>query len=311
MDGGSDAVRGGPAELLVVGSINADLVVRVARHARPGETVLGGDLGVHPGGKGANQAVAAARLGARVAMAGRVGSDAYGRMLVDTLRTEGVDVAHVREVVGASGVALIPVDDAGENAITVAPGANARFEPADVVDLVPAIAAARVVSLQLEIPLDTVWEVIRLCRAHGTRVVLNLSPSIPGHVLTSTSVVGECDPIVLNQHEASVTVGGADAREAIEAWRALDLGPRSIVLTLGGGGALVAVGDGEPVHVLAPTVDAVDTTGAGDAFTGALAWRLATGDDVVTATRYAVRVGTAAVRREGAQSSYSMADELP
>ncbi|MYW03159.1 ribokinase [Streptomyces sp. SID3343] len=297
--------------MLVVGSVNADLVVRVARHARPGETVLGGDLVVHPGGKGANQAVAAARLGAHVAMAGRVGSDAYGAMLVDTLRAEGVDAAHVREVAGASGVALITVDDAGENSITVAPGANARFGPQDVADLVPAIAAARVVSLQLEIPLDTVWEVVRRCREHRTRVVLNLSPSIPSLVLMSATVARECDPLVLNQHEASVTTGVDDARGAIESWRALGRGPRSIVLTLGGGGTLVAVGDGEPVHVAAPTVDVVDTTGAGDAFTGALAWRLAAGDDLVTATRYAVRVGAAAVRREGAQSSYPTADEVP
>jgi ribokinase len=307
---GADSAAAGPAELLVVGSVNADLVVRVARHARPGETVLGGDLVVHPGGKGANQAVAAARLGARVAMAGRVGSDAYGRMLVDTLRTEGVDVTEVREVAGASGIALITVDDAGENSITVAPGANARFAPADVADLVPAIAAARVVSLQLEIPLDTVWKVVRRCRAHDTRVVLNASPSIPKPVLMSASVLRECDPLVLNRHEASVTTGVDDPRGAIEEWRALGPGPRSIVLTLGAGGALVAQGDGEPVAVAAPKVDAVDTTGAGDAFTGALAWRLATGDDLVTATGYATRVGAAAVRRAGAQSSYPTVGEL-
>ncbi|MFE2872549.1 ribokinase [Embleya sp. NPDC059259] len=299
------------ARLLVVGSINADLVVRVRAHARPGETVLGDDLVVHPGGKGANQAVAAARLGADVALAGRVGEDEHGRMLLATLRREGVRTDAMRTVPGASGVALITVDDAGENTITVAPGANGRFGPAEVGDLASAIEAAEVVSLQLEIPLDTVWEVIRRCVAADTRVVLNLSPVVSTMVWMSSSVVRACDPLVLNQHEASATTGGKDAHEALRSWRAGGAGPRSIVLTLGGGGALVAVGEAEPVHVAAPTVDAVDTTGAGDAFTGALAWRLAAGDDPLTATRYAVRVGAAAVRRVGAQSSYPTAAELP
>ncbi|MFJ8738906.1 ribokinase [Embleya sp. NPDC127516] len=306
-------MSGDHARLLVVGSINADLVVRVPRHARPGETVLGGDLVVHPGGKGANQAVAAARLGADVAFAGRVGDDDHGRMLRATLRREGVRTDATRTVPGASGVALITVDDAGENTITVAPGANGRFGPADVSDLAPAIEAATVVSLQLEIPLDTVWAVIRCCEAADTRVVLNLSPVVAADVLTSASVLRVCDPLVLNEHEASVTTGAAagDAGEALKVLRALDPRPRSIVLTLGGGGALVAVGDAEAVHVAAPRVAAVDTTGAGDAFTGALAWRLAAGDDPVAATRYAVRVGAAAVRSAGAQSSYPTADELP
>ncbi|MFI6580025.1 ribokinase [Embleya sp. NPDC050493] len=310
--GGVEAGSGGSrARLLVVGSINADLVVRVPVHPRPGETVLGGDLAVHPGGKGANQAVAAARLGADVALAGRVGDDDHGRMLLATLRREGVRTDAMRTVPGASGVALITVDDAGENTITVAPGANGRFGPADVADLAPAIEAAAVVSLQLEIPLDTVWEVVRRCHAANTRVVLNLSPVVPKAVAMSTSVLRACDPLVLNEHEASATAGGGDAHEALKGWRSLDARPRSIVLTLGSGGALVAEGDAEVVHVTAPKVAAVDTTGAGDAFTGALAWRLAAGDDPVTATRYAVRVGAAAVRRAGAQSSYPTADELP
>ncbi|MGC0420612.1 ribokinase [Embleya sp. AB8] len=298
------------ARLLVVGSLNADLVVRVAAHARPGETVLGGDLVVHPGGKGANQAVAAARLGADVALAGRVGDDGHGRLLIETLRREGVRVEVTRTVAGATGVALITVDDAGENTITVAPGANGRFGPVEVTDLVPAIEAAAVVSLQLEIPLDTVWEVVRRCRAADTRVVLNLSPVVPREVLRAASVLDACDPLVLNEHEAKATTGAANARDALAVWRTLDPRPRSIVLTLGRDGALVAEGDAEPVHVAAPKVAAVDTTGAGDAFTGALAWRLAAGDDLVSATRYAVRVGAAAVRRAGAQSSYPTAAEL-
>ncbi|MFE3202613.1 ribokinase [Embleya sp. NPDC059237] len=301
----------GPARLLVVGSINADLVVRVPAHPRPGETVLGGDLAVHPGGKGANQAVAAARLGADVALAGRVGDDDHGRMLLATLRREGVRTEAMRTSPGSSGVALITVDDAGENTITVAPGANARFGPTDVADLVPAIEAAAVVSLQLEIPLDTVRAVIERCAAAHTRVVLNPSPAVSRHVLTSGALLGACDPLVLNEHEATTIAGEGNARDALKVLRALDPSPRSIVLTLGSAGALIAEADAEPVHIAAPAVTAVDTTGAGDAFTGALAWRLAAGDDLPAATRYAVRAGAAAVRRAGAQSSYPTPDELP
>ncbi|GCD95324.1 ribokinase [Embleya hyalina] len=301
----------GPARLLVVGSINADLVVRVPAHPRPGETVLGGDLAVHPGGKGANQAVAAARLGADVALAGRVGDDDHGRMLLATLRREGVRTEAMRTFPGSSGVALITVDDAGENTITVAPGANARFAPTDVTDLAPAIEAAAVVSLQLEIPLDTVRAVIERCEAAHTRVVLNPSPAVSRDVLTSGTLLRACDPLVLNEHEATTIAGDGDAREALKLLRALDPSPRSIVLTLGSAGALIAEADAEPVHIAAPPVTAVDTTGAGDAFTGALAWRLAAGDALPAATRYAVRAGAAAVRRAGAQSSYPTPDELP
>jgi len=296
--------------VLVVGSINADLVVRVPRHARPGETVLGGDMVVHPGGKGANQAVAAARLGGTVAMAGRVGSDGYGAMLVDTLRREGVDVNAVRVVAGSSGIALITVDDEGENAITVAPGANARLGVPEVAALAPAIAAATVVSLQLEIPLPAVWAVIAAAEAAATRVVLNLSP-IPPDPLPPGAALRVCDPLVLNEHEAGVATGATDPRAALDALRSARSRPRSIVLTLGGGGALIAQGDADPVAVRAPRVDAVDTTGAGDAFTGALAWRLAEGDDLAEATRWAVRAGAAAVRRPGAQPSYPTVAELP
>jgi ribokinase len=223
------------------------------------------------------------------------------------VRTDAVGV-----FTGASGVALITVDDAGENAITVAPGANGRLGPGDVGPGV--VEAAEVVSLQLEVPLDTVYAVVGRCARADTRVVLNLSPSVPQDVLAGdafSAMLRGCDPLVLNEHEAVATTGADDAHAALKAWRSRPARPRSIVLTLGGAGALVAVGDAEPVHVSAPKVTAVDTTGAGDAFAGALAWRLATGDDVLAATRYAVRVGAAAVRHEGAQASYPTTDEVP
>ncbi|MEU8139261.1 ribokinase [Streptodolium elevatio] len=320
----ADAVA---APLLVVGSVNADLVVRVPRHPRPGETVLGGDLAVHPGGKGANQAVAAARLGADVAFAGRVGTDAYGPLLLGALRRDGVDTSLVATDDGATGVALITVDDDGENAITVSPGANGRFTPAHVDALEPALRRARVVSLQLEIPHETVAEVMRRCAASGTRVVLNPSPGLwamPPHAL------GMCDPFVVNEHEAADAVRGADsaglepdprgdasdgplerARRAVLALRASGAEPRSVVVTLGAAGAVCAENGGDLVHVPAPPVHPVDTTGAGDAFTGALAWRLALGDPLADAVGYAVRVGAAAVTAEGAQPSYPTPADLP
>ncbi|MEU1800679.1 ribokinase [Streptomyces sp. NPDC019937] len=301
-------------DLLVVGSANADLVVGVDRRPGAGETVLGSDLAVHPGGKGANQAVAAGRLGARTTLLARVGDDAYGRLLLDSQREAGVDTAGVLVGGAPTGVALITVDPSGDNSIVVSPGANFRLTPEDVRASGSLLAAARVVSLQLEIPLETVAEVVRAADAGfggrpGPRVVLNPSPPAP----LPAEVLAACDPLVVNEHEARYLLSGDPAGDATdpEAWASalLARGPRSVVVTLGGAGALVADGD-RTVHVPSLPVDAVDTTGAGDAFTGALAWRLGIGDDLETAVRYAVRVGAAAVTRAGAQVSFPTADEV-
>ncbi|MEV6317083.1 ribokinase [Streptomyces sp. NPDC051776] len=297
-------------DLLVVGSANADLVVRVDRRPAAGETVLGSDLAVHPGGKGANQAVAAARLGARTALLARVGEDGHGRLLLESLRVAGVDTDAVLTGGAPTGVALITVDPAGDNSIVVSPGANARLAPADVTDAARLTAAA-VVSLQLEVPLETIAATVRAAAAAGTRVVLNASPpaSLPADVLAA------CDPLVVNEHEARFLLG--DRPEAgssePEAWASAltALGPRSVVVTLGADGALVTAADGTSVRVPSPPVKAVDTTGAGDAFTGTLAWRLGSGEDLETAVRFAVRVGAAAVTRAGAQESFPTADEIP
>lgn len=321
-----------PPDLLIVGSINADLVIGVDRRPGAGETVLGSDLAVRPGGKGANQAAAAARLGARTSLLGRVGDDAHGRLLLDALREAGADVAAVHSGGAPTGVALITVDPTGDNSIVVSPGANARLTPADVTADADVLAAARVVSLQLEIPLETVASAVRTAVEAGTRVVLNPSPpaALPDDVLAA------CDPLVVNEHEAAALLadggpgrepgeaqsgqpGEAESEDAAtpEEWAAalLRRGPRSVVVTLGPEGALAAEragadGDFTTVTVPSPPVDAVDTTGAGDAFTGALAWRLAGADSLADAVRYAVRVGAAAVTRAGAQESYPSAEEL-
>ncbi|MFD0413922.1 ribokinase [Streptomyces sp. NPDC127108] len=295
-------------DLLVVGSANADLVTAVERRPAAGETVLGSDLAVHPGGKGANQAVAAARLGARTALLARVGDDAYGRLLLDSQRSAGVDTVGVLVGGAPTGVALITVDPSGDNSIVVAPGANSRLTPADVRAAGSLFQAARVVSVQLEIPLDTVAEVVRAL-PEGTRLVLNPSPPAP----LPDEVLAACDPLVVNEHEARVILGGAgaDVPDAPEEWAKglLALGPRSVVVTLGGEGALVAGPDGV-ARVPSVKVAAVDTTGAGDAFTAALAWRLGAGADLESAARYAARVGALAVTRAGAQVSYPSGAEV-
>jgi ribokinase len=307
-------------DLLVVGSANADLVVGVERRPAAGETVLGSDLTVHPGGKGANQAVAAARLGARTALLARVGDDAHGRLLLDSQRAAGVDTAGVRVGGAPTGVALITVDPSGDNSIVVAPGANARLTPDDIRAAAELLGRARVVSLQLEIPLDTVAEVARTLPP-GTRLVLNPSPPAP----LPDDVLAACDPLVVNEHEARYILGEAgEAGKGPEEWAGalLALGPRSVVVTLGAHGALVAgaanaadAADAEGnaagglCRVASPKVEAVDTTGAGDAFTAALAWRLGLGESLPEAAAYAVRVGAAAVTRKGAQESFPTAEE--
>ncbi|MEV8566845.1 ribokinase [Streptomyces sp. NPDC051322] len=294
-------------DLLVVGSANADLVIGVERRPAAGETVLGSDLTVHPGGKGANQAAAAARLGARSALLARIGDDAHGRLLLDAQRSAGADTVGVLVGDAPTGVALITVDPSGDNSIVVSPGANSRLTPADVRAAGSLLAAARVVSAQLEIPLETVVEVVRT-RPPGTRFVLNPSPPAP----LPTELLAACDPLVVNEHEARVLLGPS-AGPGPEDWAAalLGLGPRSVVITLGAEGALIAEsGPGTVSRVPSPRVAAVDTTGAGDAFTAALAWRLGQGDKLAEAAAFAARVGATAVTGAGAQESYPTAGEV-
>lgn len=293
-------------DVVVVGSVNADLVVGVDRRPAPGETVLGSDLATHPGGKGANQAVAAARLGGRAGIVGRVGDDGHGALLRGALAGDGVDLAHLVTTPGApTGVALITVGPDGDNSIIVSPGANARLGPDDVEAARAMITGASVVSVQLEVPLPAVRAAAGIAARAGARVVLNLSPAapVPGELLAL------CDPLVVNAHEAAFLLGGGgDARTMAAALAGS--GPRSAVVTLGAGGAVVADGAGTTA-IPSPKADAVDTTGAGDAFTAALCLRLARGDSLRDAARYAARAGAAAVRRPGAQSSFPTPDELP
>ncbi|GAA2718759.1 MULTISPECIES: ribokinase [Streptomyces] len=296
-------------DVLVVGSANADLTVRVDRRPGPGETVTGGDLVESAGGKGANQAAAAARLGARTALLARVGDDAYGQLLLDAQRRAGTDVRHVLVERGArTGTATIVVGPDGDNAIVVSPGANARLSPADVTAARALVAASAVVSLQLEVPARTVRAAATVAAEEGARVVFNPSPA-PERI--DEQVLAVADPLVVNEHEARQLSQGEG--NTAEEWAAAlrHCGARSVVVTLGAEGALVLGADGRrPVRVPGVPAEVVDTTGAGDAFTGALAVRLAGGASLEEAARYAVRVGAAAVTRPGAQPSYPTAREL-
>jgi len=294
--------RAAGGTVAVVGSANADLVVPVSRRPGAGETVLGGDLRTLPGGKGANQAVAAARLGAAVAFVGRVGHDAHGELLLASLTAAGVDVSGVRRDPAPTGVAVITVTPDGDNSIVVAPGANARVRPDDARQ--PAVAAAAVLLLQREIDPDASLAAARHC---GGLVVLSLAPSgpVPAELLARTDV------LVVNEHEAADLLGPGGPATTPEraAARLRDRGPAAVVVTLGAAGA-VAVDAAGTHRAAAPRVVVVDTTGAGDAFTGALGWRLAAGDGLAAALDVAVRVGALAVTRAGAQPSFPDAAEL-
>jgi ribokinase len=289
--------------IVVVGSLNLDLVVRVPRHPQPGETVLGGDVQRYPGGKGANQAVAAARLGQSVAMVGRVGDDDVGRSLVAGLERDRVDVGAVLITPSVpSGAALITVDDEGENAIVVSPGANSHVTGEDVRAVSAQLETASAVLLQLEIPLDAVAEATSLAR--GT-VVLNPAPAKP----LPPEVIASCDVLVPNRSELALLTGrDAGSHDDVGA-AAATLGP-AVVVTLGEDGALV-VADGRSTHVPVVEVDAIDTTAAGDSFCAALADALVRGAELVEAARWAVRVAAVTVTRPGAQTSLPDRDDIP
>jgi len=286
----------------VVGSLNMDLVVRAPRLPQVGETVSGGTFATFPGGKGANQAVAAARLGAQVTMVGRVGQDAFGRQLVDGLRRDGIDVTHVRTApVAATGVAFIGVDDRGRNMILVAPGGNLGLEPADVDEARSAIAGAHVLLLQLEVPLDAVVRAAALAKAGGALVCLDPAPAAP----LPEKLYAQVDAINSNEIEAhaltGVEVGSMPAAE--QAARILrGRGPGIVVLKLGARGAFYLSAESAG-HVPTVPVAPVDTTAAGDAFAAALGVALGEGTPLAGAVRFATQVAGIKVARMGAQGS--------
>ena len=302
-----------PPRIVVVGSANTDLVVRLATLPKPGETLLGGEFSQVGGGKGANQAVAAARAGGEVTFVAKVGDDAYGQAARRSYEAEGIITDHVTTAPGvASGVALILIDADGENSIAVASGANSHLSPADIDAAADAIAAADIVLVQLEIPLATVRRVVEIARTDGRRVILNPAPACD----LDDDLLSHVHVITPNESEASLLTGldvADTGSAATAAARLIDRGATAAIVTLGKEGSLV-LDSGSPTptpqHVPGHTVTAIDTVAAGDVFNGALAVALAEGRSLTDAAAFATAAAAIAVTRPGAQASAPYRDEI-
>jgi len=293
-------------DILVVGSLNADLVVRAPRFPQPGETISGEDLQVIPGGKGANQAVAAARLGANVSMLGRVGSDNFGDFLLDNLAQNNVDSSLVRRDDASTGTAIIVVDSNGQNSIVLSPGANGKVTPGDV-DLASFLAGGLLL-LQLEIPIPTVLRAAQRARDNGTRVLLNPAPAQP----LPDELIALADFIIPNETELSLLTGidvngPAGAEQAARAL--VQRGADHVIVTLGSRGALLVDKD-TSLRVDTFKVDVVDTTAAGDAFIGGFASALLQNQPLKDCVRFGCACGALAVTKFGAQPSLPTKEEV-
>ncbi len=296
-------------KVVVVGSANMDMVVQVSHLPIAGETVLGGTFVRARGGKGANQAVTAARLGGEVTFVARLGRDMFGQESVTAYQAEGINVDHIIwDDETPSGVALIMVNQAGENIIAVAPGANSRLAPEDMMAAEGAIKEASCVLMQLEIPLETVRVAVELAARHNVRVILNPAPAVP----LSGDLLKKVDILTPNESEVTALAGEYATVRVMDAMPLLyhSSGVQTLVVTLGARGALIIDHYGKKTQVPAFPVKAVDTTGAGDAFNGALAVALARGDKLTEAVRYANAAGALAVSRVGAQPSLPTNEEV-
>jgi ribokinase len=283
--------------IVVVGSINMDLVTHARHIPVPGQTVIGTGFDTTPGGKGANQAVAVARLGYPVQMVGMVGDDVFGQALLDNLANAGVGTEAVARVTGPSGVAPITVAESGENSIVVVPGANGKMDKAAVDRQDALIRSAGMVLCQLELPLETVGHVLALCAQAGVPVVLDPAPAAPLPDVTLRQAVW----FTPNETEAAFYLNNASAPE-VAAQQLLDKGLKGVVLKRGGDGAYVAVA-GKAAWVKPFPVKPVDTVAAGDCFNGAFAVALLEGNDPWAAARFASAAAAIAVTRKGAQAS--------
>ncbi|MEM9881977.1 MAG: ribokinase [Planctomycetota bacterium] len=299
-----------PPRVVVVGSTNTDFIVALPRLPGVGETVTGGRFTQTFGGKGANQAVAAARAGADVTFVACVGHDGFGDQMLDNFRADGIDTAWVTRAEGvASGTALVMFDGSGRNYLAVAPGANSKLTQDDVAAAEPAIETATVVVLQMEVPNDANRRALELARRHGATLLLNYAPAV-GDPL---GLCREADVLVVNEIEAAALLGGEavradDASEAAGALR--DRGTGWAVVTLGEAGYAAVGPEGESLREQGLEVKAVDTTAAGDTFCGTLAARLAVGEAMADALRYANAAGALATTLAGAQPSIPRAEQI-
>jgi ribokinase len=309
---GDDATvtPGESAYVLVIGSASVDVSVMSAKLPEPGETVIGHGSLIAPGGKGSNQAVAAAACGAPTRFVGRTGADDFGRMIRAGLAARGVGIEALQPLAGiASGLATISVEDSGRNAIVVVPGANSRLLPADLEALEGVLRGAAIVVLQCEIPMETVHRAIELAASAAIPVILNPAPY---RELASSRIARDVSYLVPNETEAGQMLerpirGARDAEQG--ALALLARGYRCVIVTLGADGCVVAA-DGATRHYPGHAVTAVDTTGAGDAFVGALAAALAGGATRDTAVRRALLYSALSVTRSGAQVSYPLSEEF-
>ena len=301
------------AAIIVLGSLNMDIAALGPRLPQPGETVMGSHFHTAPGGKGANQAYAAAKLGGAgsTAMLGRVGDDDFGRQMIANLVSVGCGAEGVRILPGASGVALILIAESGQNSIVVVPGANDRFTPADIATDAQLLRGARYALLQLEVPLPTTIAAARTARAAGLEVILDPAPApehLPPELLQSVSV------LTPNETEASLLVGRKAADISVDAARTIatelqSRGVRHVIIKLGAKGCLLLEGD-TATHVPAPMVKAVDTTGAGDNFNAAFAVACSEGASRLDACQFAVHAAAISVTRMGCQASVPSRTEL-
>ena len=295
--------------IVVLGSSNTDMILQVARIPRPGETILGGRFSMAAGGKGANQAVAAARAGGKTAFLARVGNDLFGQQAIDGLTSDGILVDHIRRDDEApSGTALIFVADSGENSIGVASGANARLSPDDVRQTAEVIGSASILLLQLETPLETVEAALKIAAEKKVRVILNPAPAQP----LSRDILRQVSFLTPNESEAELLTGipvhdAAGAARAAESLR--NNGPEGVVITLGAAGVYVA-SDSFTGAVEGFAVEAVDTTAAGDVFNGALAVGLAEAMPLPAAIRFANAAAALSVTKLGAQPSAPTRNEI-
>lgn len=297
-------------KILVVGSLNVDMVMNVDHMPAEGETILCDGMTLVPGGKGANQACAAGRLGTDVAMLGAIGDDDYGALQLKSLSEAGVEVGGLLKKEGQNtGTAFITVNKSGNNSIVVVPGANSAFRPEDIEANRELIEQCEIMILQLEIPLDTVCYAAKLAKSLGKTVILDPAP-VPEHF--PEELYEYVDIVKPNETELGMLTGIAEAQKHLtEAAQVLKArGVKNVLVTLGGDGVYINPESGEEILIPACKVKAVDTTAAGDSFTAALAAMLLNGESLEAAAEFANRVSAIVVTRKGAQSSIPTIDEV-